>query len=152
MKATLFLMILTVLTLGQKRGELLCSIDNRKVSIYFNRIWDDAEAVCKKYNIPMSILLAQSALESGYGMSDLCINKCNYLGIKKNGKYREFSSRKACFEKWAKVLHQNCYINLAPKSFDEWLNALECCNYATSKKYKAKLKWIYNKFNLEIID
>jgi flagellum-specific peptidoglycan hydrolase FlgJ len=112
---TLFLVLLTASTLG-KRGELLCSIENNKVSIFFNRIYDDADYVSKSYGLPMSLLMAQAALESGWGMSNLAINKCNYLGIKYKGEYREFSSRKECFMKWGKVLKQNCYNNLQPKS------------------------------------
>ena len=152
MKTLILIALLFTSESMSKRGEFLCSINNNKVSIYYNRIWDDAEYVCNKYKIPMSVLFSQAALESGWGMSNLAINKCNHLGIKKKGEYRDFSSRRACFEKWAKVLHQNCYNNLQPKSFDDWVNALECCGYARSEHYKYKLRIIYKKDNLEILD
>ena len=135
-------------TNGQ-RGNLLCSIENRKVSIFINSIYTDAEYICSKYDLPMSLLLGQCSLESGYGTSYLANNKCNYLGIKYDGKYATFSSRLHCFEAWAKVMRQSCYKNIQPVSLVEWYDTLTCCKYAQSKRYIKKLNQIIFKYNLD---
>jgi len=137
-------------TNGQ-RGNLLCSIENKKVSKFINRIYSDAEHVCNKYNLPLSLLLGQCCLESGYGSSRLCKERCNYLGIKYEGRYAEFESRRHCFESWAKVMRQKCYKNLQPSTLIEWYDTLTCCKYAQSKRYIKKLNWIIFRWNLDKI-
>jgi len=138
-----------LLSTDKDRANCLRNIDNKRVSLFINNIYDDSKHVCDKNGLPVSLLIAQAALESGWGTSNLCINKCNWLGIKKSGQYQEFESRVACFEKWAKVLNQGCYKGLNPKTTKGWLYALQECHYFTSKSYRAKINSIIKKYGLE---
>lgn len=54
---------------------------NKKVSLFLNRVWKDAELIAFLYNIPLELVLAQTCQETGYGTSDLCQEDCNYFGI-----------------------------------------------------------------------
>ena len=133
------------------RGAILCSIEKKRVSIFINSIWDDAETVCEKYDLPIGLLIAQACLESGFGRSYLANNKCNFLGIKYEGVYADFESKLHCFESWAKVLNQTCYRGLEFKTLEGWIYQLSTCGYAESKEYSSKLKSIIKKYNLNWI-
>lgn len=133
----------------KQRSELLLGIKNDKVSIFLNSIYDDAQKVCLKYDLPLSLLIGQACLESGYGSSRLCKERCNYLGIKYEGKYANFKSRLHCFEAWAKVMRQSCYKNIQPVSLLEWYSTLTCCGYMESKTYIKKLNWIIFRFGID---
>ena len=153
---TLLITILILLTFqtansNGARGAILCSIEKKRVSIFINSIWDDAATVCKKYDLPMGLLIAQACLESGFGKSYLTNNKCNFLGIKYEGVYADFENRLHCFESWAKVLNQTCYRGLEFKSLEGWIYQLSTCGYAESKQYSSKLKSIIKQYNLNWI-
>ena len=144
----LFLMPLLSFYPLSTKGHILISAPNN-VSIYLNNIWKDAETVSKAQNIPLSLILAQSCLEGGFGKSRLAREQCNHHGIKYRGKYAEFSTRLESFQAYGNVLNQNCYGS--PKDLQEWFLALECCGYAESKKYTSKLKIIIKKYKLYLL-
>jgi flagellum-specific peptidoglycan hydrolase FlgJ len=132
---TLLFLLLAFTSNGTDRGELLCNIKNDKVSKFINHIYTDAEIACKESGLPLGLLLAQSCesglplglllaqscLESGYGQSNLAVNSCNFLGIRRNGKYCEYATPLECFRDWAKILRQKCYQQLKPTSLNIWL-------------------------------
>lgn len=147
----LFLSTVTGATNG-KRGALLCDIENRKVSIFINSIYEDAETVCKEFNLPLGLLIAQACLESGYGTSYIAKNRCNTLGIKKNHEYVDYPNQLECFRHWARTVTQPCYKELECTSLNLWLYQLDHCGYHQSKNYSKKIRWIYYKYNLNNLD
>ena len=134
------------------RAELLLSIDSDKKSKFFNLVWDDAKTVCDKTGLPMYLLLAQAALESGWGTSRFAKEQNNYLGIKYNHKYATFKTRLECFEAWSRVLQQSCYKELKVATLNGWLYQLDHCGYHQSENYSNKIRSIYHANNLDIVD
>ena len=131
-----------------QRWELLKNISNKKVGIFFNKIYDDAVKVSKATGVPLALILAQSALETKYGQSRRCIEDCNYFAVKRNHKYMIYDSKEESFKDYQKVMNQVCYRDLSPKTLEEWYYALKVCKYAESKKYIDKLMWIIKHFGL----
>ena len=154
MRTILILFLSTVtLAVNGHRGELLCSIDNRKVSIFINSIYEDAEKVCKKYDLPLGLLIAQACLESGFGSSYYARERCNFLGIKYEGVYAEFESAEKCFEAWARVLSKDCYKEIPTTSLNLWLYQLDaCCYHMAGGRYSRKIRSIYYKYGLDILN
>ena len=132
-----------------QRWELLKNISNKKVGIFFNKIYDDAVKVSKATSVPLALILAQSALETKYGQSRRCIEDCNYFAVKRNHKYMIYENKEASFKDYGKVMCQSCYRKLAPKTLEQWYNALTMCKYAESKEYIWKLKSIIKKYGLD---
>ena len=134
-----------------KRGKFLLSIKRPKVSIFFNSHYSGAEMLKNEFGIPMQISLAQFALESGFGKSDLCLNNLNFGGIKHKGAYVCYESKKAFYLAYAAVFSQCCYEGIDRNNVDAWLVALERCGYATSNVYVKKLKQIIETYKLYLI-
>ena len=104
-----------------------------------------------EFGIPMQISLAQFALESGFGKSDLCLNNLNFGGIKHKGAYVCYESKKAFYLAYAAVFSQCCYEGIDRNNVDAWLVALERCGYATSNVYVKKLKRIIENYHLNTL-
>lgn len=63
-----------------------------------------------KYGVPASVTLAQYALESGYGTSNLAVNKNNYFGMKAGGSgWQSFDSMAASFDAHGALLARPLY-------------------------------------------
>ena len=128
---------------ASKRGQILCNINNQKVAIFVNSVWNIAEEIEIIYGIPLELTIAQAAQESGFGTSNLALNECNYFGIKGY----KFASREECFLKYADILTAlPCYTNLQPKTLEDWFKALECCGYAGDTQYTKRLKRIIDNY------
>lgn len=158
MKILILILALSLQANASVRGDVLKGIESDRVSKFFNSIWSDAEIVSKETGLPQSLLMAMAALESGYGSSNICISKNNYLGIKStkkvNGKrpYRTFKNRLECFRCWGKILQRKCYQELPMTSLNICLYLLESCHYHQSKNYSNKIRWIYYKFGLDKLE
>ena len=114
----------------------------KRVADYLKSIDHDAQWISDLYKIPKELILSQACQESGYGTSDNCLIYCNHFGIQ-GGIY---DNQIECFVDYARVLTLPCYDNLQPKTLDEWLLALECCNYAGDKNYTQSLRIIIEKY------
>ena len=135
-----------------KRGKFLLSIKRPKVSIFFNSHYSGAEMLKAEFGIPMQISLAQFALESGFGKSDLCLNNLNFGGIKqRGGGYACYDNKAAFYSNYGRVLSQCCYEGIDRNNVDAWLVALERCGYATSNVYVKKLKRIIENYHLNTL-
>lgn len=152
MKIITIILLLGTQLQASTRGDILKAIDSDHVSKYFNSIWSDAETVAKETGLPQGLLMAMSALESGFGRSRLAKEQNNHLGIKRNGEYRTFKSRLECFRAWAKVLNQRCYKEIEFKTLNGWLYQLEYCHYHLSKTYSNKIRSIYYKYGLDKLE
>lgn len=143
MKKLFILGLLLLLTSATpNRGTTLMQCHNKKVSLFLNHIWADAELISQLYGVPLELVLAQSCQETGFGKSNLCQQNCNYFGVQ-NGFY---DSKTESFFDYGRVLTLPCYENLQPKTLEEWLSALECCHYAGDKNYTKSLRKIIKKW------
>jgi len=149
---TLLICLLSLQTNGTTRGDILKVIDNKKVSLFINRIYNDAEKAAKEFNVPLGLMIAQACLESGYGTSNLALEKCNMLGIKRSGKYVDYPNLLECFRDYGRVLNQDCYKELECTSLNLWLYNLDHCGYHGTKNYSKLIKRIYYKYNLNMLD
>lgn len=132
------------------RGDILKQIKNKKVSIFLNRIWNDALFVSQEYKIPIALVLAQSAQETGFGTSKNCKVNNNFFGVRRCGKYEFYSCQFESFVDYgAKVLGQDCYKGC--NTLQDWFDRLECCNYAGDEGYTKRLKKIIETYKLYLL-
>ncbi len=145
------------------------------VTAFVNKTLNDAKLIKNTYRIPVSILVAQAALESGWGMY---VKDNAYFGIKAhgtsaqttsfkttefvNGKqisitdlFRSYADFKEAAEDYGKFLTSNTrysqafqYVN-DPYKFAEQLQA---AGYATDPRYAEKLKTIISTYFLDEYD
>ena len=121
-----------------------------------------------KYGIPASITLAQMALESGHGTSNLAANYNNYFGVKAGSSwkgptvmcrddhnypepFRVYGSVEDSVENHSKVLmasrYKSCY-NYPSTDYVNWAREIKRNGYATDSEYAAKLINFINKNKL----
>lgn len=132
-------------------GKVLLSIKRDNVSIFVNSVYKDAKRITDSTNIPIAIVIGQSALETKYGESRLCVEDNNHFGIRRNHKFMVYESRAASFDDYKKVLCQECYRKEKPEKLQQWYDALEKCGYFTSKTYIKKLNNIIFTYNLDLL-
>ena len=155
----LILILLAANLYGQKNtpvattplGAVLLAIDNDKVSIFINSIYKDAKRIEKDYGVPVALVIAQAAQETGFGKSRLCQEDNNYFGIRRNHEYMKYTNKAQSFTDYGGVMSQRCYNVLTPKNLNEWYRALEFCNYAGHKEYAKKLNSIILKYGLDLL-
>jgi flagellar protein FlgJ len=134
-----------------------------------------AQASQRNDNIPASVTLAQSILETGFGKSELAVKGKIFFGIKAHGgrgtagtytintsecyngqwvtisaAFRAYYSMAESFEDHGKFLKSNaryrsCFETNDPK---EWTRRLQSNGYATDPGYSTKLISVMDKYNL----
>lgn len=127
-----------------------------------------------KYGIPASVTLAQMALESTWGTSDLARFGNNFFGIKAttswlsqnlpysthdddylSEKFCNFSSPLESMEYHSKILMSNRYRrcwNFGPTDYHNWLVEIKAAGYATAGNYVAKCEQIILQNKLYLYD
>lgn len=128
----------------------------------------------KRYGIPASVTLAQMALESDWGQSELAINGKNYFGIKatrkwvadgkpfsehddekRNEKFCNYASVEESMEHHSKLLtskHYQRYCAFPATDYQNWLRGLIKAGYASGKGYVASCEKIIRQYNLHKYD
>ena len=155
----LILILLAANLYGQKNrpvattplGAVLLSIDNDQVSIFINKVYKDAKRIEKDYGVPVALVIAQAAQETGWGKSKLCKENNNYFGVRRNHEHMKYETKAQSFSDYGGVMTQRCYNVLTPKDLNEWYRALEFCNYAGHKEYSKKLNSIIFKYGLDLL-
>lgn len=123
-----------------------------------------------------SVMLAQAALESNFGESQLSFDYNNYFGIKAHGHHRSvrlatteyydgeetiirdyfcvYSSPGDCFEDYAEIITQNANYSdaVGASSPAESARALQAGGYATDPNYASKVISVINEYNLTRFD
>lgn len=130
----------------------------KQVRIYIEKYKGLAQLNMKEHDIPASVILGISIVESGAGESAVCKLLKNYFGIvgkNKNSKqklgyqsmYKEYPSDTASFNHFCMVVKKkDLYKKLkGNKDYKEWINALNKAGYAAAKE-----KWV-NKIIATII-
>lgn len=144
---------------------------------YLDETLELAKSVSDRYDLFTSVVLAQSALESNYGKSELSQNYNNYFGIKgkagsedavyfettevNNGKaqkvkepFKSFLSKNDSFNYYGKLITGlKRYENVvAARDFREAARALQEGGYATDPSYADKIISIVEKYELGQFD
>ncbi|MDD5377246.1 MAG: glucosaminidase domain-containing protein [Candidatus Gracilibacteria bacterium] len=108
-------------------------------------------------NIPNSLLVAQAALESGWGTSFGAKNRQNLFGLTKtNGQYMRFSSSLDGLKKYMLTLDQHRAYRILRTQLGKTTNSLELSKYLTKycncSGYSNKLNRIIRKNKLAQLD
>lgn len=145
------------------------------VTAFINKTLADAKSIKIKYKIPVSVLISQAALESGWGSH---VKDNAYFGIKAhntsgattsfkttefvNGKkvsindsFRAYKNFKESAEDYGKFLTTNPRYKSAfihSKNPDKFAEAIHAAGYATDPQYSTKLKIIISTYNLSEYD
>lgn len=145
---------------------------------FFAAYSEIAQQEMRNSDIPASIKLAQAALESGWGESELAVNSNNFFGIKcwstddcPNNTYKmkdddydaegnltlstfmAFDSPQESFYMHSEFLKRNMkrygkLFALAPGDYKGWAYGLKAAGYATAPDYAEKLIEIIEKYKL----
>lgn len=70
---------------GQQSAEITTA--NAELSNFVTKYGAYADAAETKYGVPRALTLAMSALESGYGTSEIAVNAHNFHGLKANDEW-----------------------------------------------------------------
>ncbi|MDO5041104.1 MAG: glucosaminidase domain-containing protein [Peptoniphilus sp.] len=128
----------------------------------------------QKYKLYPSVVLAQSALESGFGRSKLSEEHNNYFGIKSNSKgvkldtveyirgekktlnenFRVYDSKKDSFEDYGRLISESPRYEgvLKAQNYAEACRALQSGGYATDPSYGDKIIGIIESYELYKLD
>ena len=128
----------------------------------------------KPYGIPASVTLAQMAVESGYGESNLARQDNNYFGIKAsdkwikagkpwsyhhddhyNDKFCTFASPLDSLEYHSKVLMADRYKACRQYASDDhthWIEGIKKGGYATDPRYVGTIEGVIKKYGLDKYD
>lgn len=112
----------------------------------------------QKYGVPASVTLAQYALESGYGKSQLAKTKNNFFGMRNGSKgWQSFDSMADSFDAHGKLLSKPLYADKVKnaQTVEEYVNGI-AETYAPSSdgnnNYAGKIMQIINENNLTQYD
>lgn len=133
-----------------------------------------AISVAKKNGLFPSVTLAQSALESNFGRSELSTTYNNYFGIKaksggvemetkeyENGveksvlePFKKYDSKKASFKDYGRLISTAARYEKVrdAKDYKEAITLIQSCGYATDPNYAKKVIDIIEKYNLMELD
>lgn len=128
---------------------------------FINDIMPYAQSVKEKYNVPVSLLLAQAMSESTNGTSYLARTDNNYFGMTWTGKngqkgsarpkaeggnYVHYNSMEESVDAYGRLLAN--YYGINGDSFDSGLQKVVNKGYAASPNYKQLVQSKYNQYNL----
>lgn len=159
MKKIIFMWLLTVVNMNNIKAN-----SDNYTEEFINENYKYALMSTVGTNIPISVVLAQCILESGWGKSGLAKEGNNYFGVTtskesnryKNTQYRIFQSKAESFIYHAKIIStHNAYKSLKTLSNNDyiaWSNGLQKCGYAESNIYAKTLIKIINKYKLNKYD
>lgn len=133
-----------------------------------------AISVSKKSGLFPSVTLAQSALESNFGRSELSTKYNNYFGIKaksggvkletkeyENGveksvlePFKKYDSKKDSFKDYARLISTADRYKkvMEAKDYKEAITLIKDCGYATDPNYASKVIEIIENYNLTELD
>lgn len=128
---------------------------------FFAHIKSLADQVAEKTGLKSELVMAQWALESSYGESDLATRDFNLAGIKKNskgsdhpsysngGKYAGYDKPINFARDYARIMNLETYASVRnAKTLDEQVTALGKSPWAEDKNYSSKIFDIIKKNNL----
>lgn len=116
---------------------------NKEPTAFFEKMLPAAQTASKDLNIPVSVILAQWAIESAYGTSDLAQRSGNYAGITHvtssidygaTGRYADYKGNIDMFvQDYTRVLNLSRYKAVRDAvSVEDTIKALSNSSYAAS--------------------
>ena len=152
----------------EKRAKYAKIKPPKSVQEFFNLIAEPAKDQETKYGIPASITMAQCALESGWGKSELAYKYNNYFGVKCGGfancieliasdgnpaEWRVYDNILDSFEDHSKVLKAARYaaaFEYPVSDYENWAIAIQDGGYAgASTTYADSLIKLIEEYGLE---
>jgi len=141
----------------------------KHVSSYVTRFLPTAKAEADKYNIPVSITLAQGIIESNAGRSELSRKHNNHFGMKWRGvgkyavykddspkdRFQVFKSAWRSFRAHSELLTCDRYkhlLKLNRLEYRKWAKGLKRAGYATNPKYAEALISVIERYGLWVYD
>lgn len=176
MKISLLFAFIALLSFGMSGGE------NELVGerlVFVSNASELAIQEMRRTNVPASIKIAQSIVETNWGTSILAREANNYFGIKckswwtgttfykvdddrdASGKlipscFRSYNAMQESFADHSDFLKTSPFytplFKLDPLDYKGWANGLKSCGYATDKSYATKLIDIIETYNLNKYD
>lgn len=149
-----------------------------KPADFIGAIAPAAQQLMKTAGIPASVTIAQAALESGWGTSELAVKACNLFGCKADSgwhgeiinintkeylagkwcmvpaKWRKYPDWEACIADRGAFFHKNPRYTqaLTCKDCDSFTLAIQAAGYATDPNYAAKVLAVIRSHNLSQFD
>lgn len=115
-----------------------------------------ATELMNEYNIPASIILGISMLESGYGTSKLSKNKNNYFGVRIGKEYKFYENDTASFEHFCEFISRKKYYNfLTSNNINDhniWIDKIKNGGYAESPGWSVAVLFYIRKYKLYELD
>jgi len=131
-------------------------IESQNPVSYVDKYNPMAQELMKDHNIPASVILAISMLESGSGTSKLSQNKHNYFGVKKGKVYRGYENDSASFKDFCEIIARKKYYDYLTKNnimdYKVWLTKIQSGGYSVSKDWKTKVLYYIEKYKLYELD
>lgn len=131
---------------------------------YIKEMWQTARTVPLGRVLP-SVLLAQSAVESGWGSSGVCKAANNYFGVTKGSwtgetykastgyTFRKYASKRQSVKDYIKILHASYKHVILARNYTDQAIALNNSAYSGGDaNYGAKIINIIEKYNLKKYD
>lgn len=131
---------------------------------YIKAMWRTARTVPLKSVFP-SVLIAQSAVESGWGSSGACKVANNYFGITKGSwtgdvykastgyTFRKYASKRQSVKDYIKILHDNYKYVVSARNYTDQAIALNNSAYSGGDaNYGAKIINIIENYDLKKYD
>lgn len=132
---------------------------------YIKRFLKTAKAEAERYNIPVSITLAQGIIESNAGRSELAKKHNNHFGIKWRGvgkyavykddtpkdRFQVYKSAWRSYRAHSELLTNSRYGHLTKLhrlDYRKWAKGLKKCGYATAPKYAEILINVIERYQL----
>jgi len=145
---------------------------------FIDKLKSAAQECHRKHGVPASFTLAQGALESGWGKSQLANSGCNLFGVKADaswhgavtviqtrewfkGQWVVVPAKWRCYQNWLECLEDHAeFFKSNPRykaCFKEttgegWAHAVASAGYATDPDYAAKVIAVIHSHNLSQYD
>lgn len=126
---------------------------------YFYRMFPYAKQAAAGTGVPVAVILAQWAHETGFGTSDVAKNANNHGGIKyadgfsiadgKYGAYAKYNTLDKFVQDYIRVMNLSYYADVRAAGSDQGaIDALGMSPYAEDPAYSSKISGIYSVYGL----
>ena len=144
--------------------QIIASAKNDRQRAFLTKALPLAIDIQKRYGIPAAATIAQAALESNYGASDLAKNANNYFGIKswsrneprfykKGSWYKTFDSMASSFEGYAECLSKPRYQpSRGIRCSVDFVEQVLDCGYCPDPTYIGSVRTIIKRHGLNKLD
>lgn len=152
--------------IGRRKVSALRGVNQAEIDAFLNRFMPIAQAEHEKYNIPISIILANALLQSKAGTNPLAQAQYNYFALPcsanwkgtlhwQNGNcYRQYEKAWTSFRDHSLYLTTGPNVNLLQlgNDYKAWAKAIEALDYSPIPRLANQLIEVIQKLNLQQLD